>query len=143
MRVFAYCNVHYHPEVCGEQVSVQAGSTIVFDTRVVFINSGPCGLQENTERLYFYKGQALLYKCSARDNPCPETYLSSSIRAVRGEGNKFNLNLTKAYATVDDEALYTVSTFKNAKKIFKRFIVTVEGKKMYVPLKLTAYVYIE
>ena len=129
MMVFAYCNVHYHPKVCGEQISVQAGSTIVFDTRVTFINSGPRGLPENTEGLYFFKGRAPLYECSARDNPCPKTYLRSPIHAVRGGGHRFNLNLAKAYATVDDEAFYTVRTSKGVNASLKRFVVTVEGKR--------------
>ena len=129
--MFAYCNVHYHPEVCGEQISVQAGSTIVFDTRVTFINSGPCGLPENIELLYFLKGRAPLYECSARDNPCPKTYLSSPILAVWGGGHKFNLNLTKGYATVDDEALYTVRASKGLNVFLKRFLVTVKGRKVH------------
>ena len=141
MGVFAYCNVHYHPEVCGEQISVPAGSTIVFDTRVTFINSGSCGLPENIETLYFLKGDVPLNECSARDNPCPHTYLSSPILAVWGGVHRFNLNLTKAYATVDDEALYTVHASKGVNSFLKRFLVTVEGKKMYAPLKLTTYIY--
>ena len=81
--------------------------------RLKFINSGPCGLPQNTGYLHFYKGEVTarnnVYSCSVRDDRCPETSKNSPIRAVWGGGHRFNLNLTKAYATVDDEALYTVS----------------------------------
>ena len=114
MGVFAQCLYHWHPNYCGiEQISVHAGSTIVFDIRLMFINSGPFGLPQNTGYLHFYKGEVTarnnVYSCSIRDNHCPETSKNSPIRAVWGGGHRFNLNLTKAYATVDDEALYTVS----------------------------------
>ena len=114
MGEFAQCLYHWHPDYCGkEQITVQAGSTIVFDIRLKFINSGPCGLPQNTGYLHFYKGEVTarnnVYSCSVRDDRCPETSKNSPIRAVWGGGHRFNLNLTKAYATVDDEALYTVS----------------------------------
>ena len=49
-----------------------------------------------------------MYTCSIRDSRCPETSKNSAICAVWGGGHRLNLNLTKAYATVDDQALYTV-----------------------------------
>ena len=110
--MFAQCNNHWHSDYCGtEQISVQAGSTIVFDVRLMFINSGPCGLPQNTGYFHFTKGEVTarnnVYTCSVRDSRCPGTSQTSAIRAVWGGGHKLNLNLTKAYATVDDEALYT------------------------------------
>ena len=84
----------------------------MFDIRVMFINSGPCGLPQNTGYLHFCKGEVTarnnVYTCSIRDSRCPETSKNSAIRAVWAGGHRLNLNLTKAYATVDDQALYTV-----------------------------------
>ena len=58
--------------------------------------------------------------------------MNSPIRAVWGEGHRFNLNLTKAYATVDDEGRYSIYITKGLVIYQKEFYVTVIGKKISI-----------
>ena len=79
----------------------------------MFSNSGPCGIPQGTDSLQLYRGTPpsqsnLLYVCgNANNNPCPETYMTSTIRAVSSGSHKFNLSLTIPNAAVEDGVTYT------------------------------------
>ena len=79
----------------------------------MFSNSGPCGIPQGTNTVRLFRGTQvsqpnLLYVCSNRNNsPCPETYTTSTIRAVNSGGHKFNLTLTLPNAALEDGRTYT------------------------------------
>jgi len=86
----------------------------VIDARIIFINSGPCMIPQYTTFLQLFKGDVLeenlRYEC--RDvEVCPTSMGSfQAVPAVPGSGglHKFNINLTKASAMMDDEGIYRV-----------------------------------
>ena len=80
----------------------------------MFSNSGPCGIPQGTDSVRLYRGTQisqpsdLLYVCSnTNNNPCRETYTTSTIRAVSSGGHKFSLNLTLPNAALDNGGTYT------------------------------------
>jgi len=95
-------------------LTVQAGDELVIDSRIIFINSGPCMIPQNTTFLQLFKGevnqQNRQYECRNVDE-CPTSNGSfQAVPAVLGGGqiNKFNFNLTKASAVMDDEGIYRI-----------------------------------
>jgi len=109
--VFASC----HSQRCPlEMVTVQAGDELVIDARIIFINSGPCMIPQNTTFLQLFKGDVIadnrLYEC--RDvEVCPPSMGSFDVAPAASEGgpiNRFNFNLTKASAVMEDDGIYRV-----------------------------------
>ena len=94
-------------------VTVQAGDELVIDTRIIFINSGSCMIPQNTTFLQLFKGDVReenrLYECRNVE-VCPPSTGSFEAVPVPGGGqiNKFNFNLTKASAVMDDGGTYRV-----------------------------------
>ena len=112
--MFASC----HSQSCPiELLPVWAGDEIVIDARIIFINSGPCMIPQNTTFLQLFKGDVsdenLRYECHDVE-VCPPTMGSfQAVPAVPavpvgGGSHKFNINLTKASAMMDDEGIYRV-----------------------------------
>ena len=99
-----------------QDISVLVGDTIVFDTRVIFTGSGPCGLPQNTGFFQLFKGNNLVgvnivYNCLGNNDPCPADFpnnvLNKPVNAIRDGGHRFNMNLTIRNATMDDGGNYT------------------------------------
>ena len=137
MGRFATCN----PQDCNVQpISVLAGDTIVFDTRVIFINSGPCGLPQDTGFFQLFKGEIaadnLVYNCLGNDDTCPTQFpnqvLNTSVYAIHGGGHRFNVSLTIRNAAMDDGGNYTfrvqLQSGEGSSEPVKIFRVTVNRK---------------
>ena len=137
MGRFATCN----PGDCNVQlISVLAGDIVLFDTRVIFINSGPCGLPQDTGFFQLFKGeiaaQNIVYNCLGNDDPCPTQFsnqvLNTSVYAIHGEGHRFNMNLTIQNAAMDDRGDYTfrvqLRSEEGSSEPVKIFRVTVNRK---------------
>ena len=112
MGRFVTCNSRPCPV---QEIAVQAGGTIVFDTRVEFTEAGPCGLPQDTGFFQLFKGNIagdnIVYNCQSSDDPCPEQYpnqvLNKPVFATPGGGHRFNRSLTIRNAAVDDGGDYT------------------------------------
>jgi len=97
-------------------LTVQAGGEIVIDSRIIFINSGPCMIPQNTTFLQLFKGDVIaanrLYECrNGNAAVCPTGMGSFEVApAAPGGGpiNKFNFNLSKASAVMEDAGIYRV-----------------------------------
>ena len=108
---FTSCN----SQTCLEDITVYTGQNVTFDTRIMFGNSGACGIPQDTNSVRLFSGTQvsqtnLLYVCSNANSPCPETYMTSmtsTIHAVNSGGHKFSLNLTLPNAAVEDRGTYT------------------------------------
>ena len=109
--VFASCRSQSCPI---ELLPVQAGDEIVIDARIIFINSGPCMIPQNTTFLQLFKGDVLeenlRYECHDVEVCPPRMGSFQAVPAVLvgGGSHKFNINLTKASAMMDDEGIYRV-----------------------------------
>ena len=86
----------------------------MIDARIIFINSGPCMIPQNTTFLQLFKGDVseenLWYECHDVEVCPPRMGSFQAIPAVPvgGGSHKFNINLTKASAMMDDEGKYRV-----------------------------------
>ena len=129
--------------MCSEDITVYTGQNITFDARIMFSNSGACGIPQGTDSVRLFRGtqasqQNLLYVCSNTNNPCPETYMSSTIRAVNSGSHKYSLNLTLPNAAPEDGVTYTaeVEVFRPAggrATLKKTFHVTVNSPPPTTP----------
>ena len=112
MGRFVTCNSRPCPV---QEIAVQAGGTIVFDTRVEFTEAGPCGLPQDTGFFQLFKGniagENIVYNCQGSDDPCPERYsnqvLNKPVFATPSGGHRFNRNLTIRNAAMNDGGDYT------------------------------------
>ena len=111
----------------------------MFDTRVIFTESGPCGLPQNTGFFQLFKGNYLVgenivYNCLGTNDPCPANS-TNGVYAIHGGGHRFNMNLTIQNATMDDGGNYTfrvqLQSGEGSREPLITFRVTVNRKYMY------------
>ena len=111
----------------------------MFDTRVIFTESGPCGLPQNTGFFQLFKGNNLVaenivYNCLGTNDPCPANS-TNVVYAIHGGGHRFNMNLTIRNAAMDDEGNYTfrvqLQSGEGSSEPLITFRVTVNRKYNY------------
>jgi len=113
----------------------------VIDARIIFINSGPCMIPQNTTFLQLFKGEvnemSRLYECRNVEVCPPSMGSFEAVPAVLGGGqfNKFNFNLTKESAVLEDDSIYRVRVQvfnpRNAFAIItKELSISVTGMKL-------------